>query len=212
MYSENLAQSSKGFCGGQYTNLGTFEDEESWRAAMLEFMNSLTYGDVGYCWYHRTDEHIFTQHATVYKHGYTRAFIRVESVGYRSYSRYYLYDADTDDKWRDYGYDFPTLVDSVEYCTRERDTAGLVYAYRIYIGALPNSGSKEITIPSEVYRIIDIQLRVHGGQIQFMSHSLSESGTPLIRTYLSGSSTIVVQTFSNMSSYHGYLLVKYRKE
>lgn len=124
-----------------------------------------------------------------------------------------MYDEvlETDDHWVEYGYDFPPLHDSVEYCTRERDTTASVYAYRVHIGALPNSGTKTITLPSEVLTILDIRFIAKTSTDQFIGLGLSESGSPLVRTYLSGASTIVIQTFSNMSKYSGWLIMKYRK-
>ena len=123
----------------------------------------------------------------------------------------YLVNSD----WSPWEWINPPMHPDVEYRTTERYGGKIVYALHFNTGALPNADSITYSLPSNPTDIVDL----YGTVISSTSKTRTpfpcidfSTGTVQAMLRKTASSSIVVRTFADLSSYTASITVKYTKD
>lgn len=107
----------------------------------------------------------------------------------------------------------PPMIFGTEYRTTERCNGKVVYALRVNCGTLPNTTSKSVstTIPSTA-TVVSAEVVAFGSGGAYSFPIYSSSGTLRGMFFITSSKNIGINTFTDMSAWTGYAIVKYTKD
>lgn len=115
--------------------------------------------------------------------------------------------------WRAWEFLNPGMVAGVENATLERYNNKTVYTVVIDCKTLPSQGSKSVTttIPSSANVLSAVGIVVKSDGESESMPCVSSTGAIRCAFFVTRSKNIVINTFTDMSSYNGYVTVKYTK-
>ena len=106
----------------------------------------------------------------------------------------------------------PLFTPGVEYRTTERWNGQVVYVKRIPCRSVPNTGNVNIGGLTPNMNIVDFNAVLMKSGITIKLPYMDSTGKCTARAHcLQSSSVIQLQTFTDMSSYTGYVVIKYTK-
>lgn len=118
----------------------------------------------------------------------------------------------TGSRWLEWEWVNPPMVLGVEYRTIERSGGSPVYVKKISLGALPNTGTIQCSVPSAttVVDLVGYSISASGAHYPF---PLIDPTSGVTRAMIrKNSNTVVVLSFNDCSAYTGYATIKYTKD
>ena len=116
--------------------------------------------------------------------------------------------------WSEWEYENPHMWYGIEYRTTERWNGKAVYAKLINFGALPSNSSKTVSIGATTTEILGIDMYAKKASNSVtVKIPLISASNDIYATVYAGVSTVVVQSFVDMSDYTASkVLLKYTKD
>ena len=114
------------------------------------------------------------------------------------------------ENWRVVSFN-PEMVQGTEYITSERYETSPVYTKCINLGALPNNGSKSVSIGVSSSKIHFVHVLINNGSFLTALPFIGASGTPMARYFIGTNSNLALQTWGDYSDYNATVIIKYTK-
>lgn len=108
----------------------------------------------------------------------------------------------------------PPMYVNTEYRTTERDGGKIVYVMRIDCETLPNTTSKSVstTIPGTANIVSAVGIAIDSTGAAEPMPCISSSGTVKCAFFITAGRNININAFANMSTYTGYITIRYTKD
>ena len=139
----------------------------------------------------------------------------ITQTAYLAYSGYIKQRNYISGTWGEWEWINPPMELGVEYRTTERWQGKPVYTKLVDCGALPDNSPKTIGFASANYNCFDLKIYARNADTTttFMFPMLSyNDGSVLARADIYAGQIIQIRTFSALSHYSAYAIVKYTKD
>ena len=127
-----------------------------------------------------------------------------------SYSGHMMQKVKKGGAWQPWEWVNPPMVLNVEYRTTERYNGAAVYAKLVYVANLPNNATKTIdgVIDNGITRLVDLQYTVNTSLTKKSHDSRVDMALGVESPY----AWLTITTTADMSTYSGYVLIKWTKD
>lgn len=117
-------------------------------------------------------------------------------------------------EWLPHEWVNPPMISGMEYRTTERFNGKVVYAMAVNCGTLPNATSKSVStiIPSTANIISATGVAAAGSGSSETFPVIDYKGAVASSFFLTAGKSVMINTFTDMSTHAGYITVKYTKE
>lgn len=119
---------------------------------------------------------------------------------------------DGQEGWSPWEYENPPMLVGTEYRTTQRWNSRVVYVKMLQCSEVPNTGIVNIYGLTSNMNIVDFSMMLTKPGTAYKLPCIDASGKCMAKAYcIPGSMAIQLQTFTDMSAYTGYAVVKYTK-
>ena len=141
---------------------------------------------------------------------YTSSYAVLEAVTYHNHKAMKRFYGGV---WQPWEWENPPMQFGVEYRTTERHEGKPVYVCAVDLGVLPDSISKTVNLPVTPAKIVSLDGAFTDGTVthRFPSVNYGDGYITGVLQIRAGKA-VAVKTFTGMSQYTGYALVKYIKD
>ena len=166
-------------------------------------------GDGDSCYIHTVAFGMDGGVVNVMQEGYRIGWNNVsQRMDYTKACRFY----DGQEGWSPWEYEHPPMLAGVEDRTTQRWNSKVVYVRMLQCSQIPNTGNVNIYGLTSNMNIVDFSVMLTKPGTAYKLPCMDASGKCMAKAYcIPGSTVIQLQTFTDMSAYTGYAVVKYTK-